>query len=95
MTSRVLPACQLIMSQLVMRSRSTVISRGDTNIVNNVVDVNGGVITYRPDPDTTVSWSWNDLKEAQKADKEIGPFLLWLAEGPEQPPCEKVALSSS
>jgi len=28
-------------------------------------------------------------------DKEIGPILSWLAEGPEQPPWEKVALSYS
>jgi len=76
-------------------SRWTVIFRRDTSIVSNVVGVNGSVVAEQPDPDTTVSWSWDDLKEAQKADKEIGPILSWLAVGPEQPPWEKVALSSS
>ena len=42
-----------------------------------------------------VSWTWQDLEAAQRADPEIGPIVVWLAEKPEQPPWDVVTLKSS
>ena len=42
-----------------------------------------------------VSWSWEDLEAAQRADPETGPIISWLLEKPEQPPWDSVTLKSS
>jgi transposase InsO family protein len=42
-----------------------------------------------------MSWTWEDLKAAQRNDSEIGPIIAWLEEKPEQPPWEAVATKSS
>jgi len=42
-----------------------------------------------------VSWKWEDLEAAQRADPEIGPIVGRLLEKPEQPPWDSVTLKSS
>jgi hypothetical protein len=71
-------------------------------VKSRATDVTGGVITVsslladdEPDPEAQVSWTWEDLIEAQKVDKEIGPILEWFSQGPDQPPWETVALHSA
>jgi transposase InsO family protein len=42
-----------------------------------------------------MSWTWDDLKLAQKQDKEIGCIVEWLSNRAEQPPWGDVALKSA
>ena len=45
--------------------------------------------------DIHMSWTWDDLKLAQKQDKEIGCIVEWLSNRAEQPPWGDVALKSA
>jgi len=42
-----------------------------------------------------VSWTWDDLKEAQKVDKKIGCIIKLMKDSSEEPDCKKVTLKSS
>jgi len=42
-----------------------------------------------------MSWTWDDLRTAQKEDKEIDCIVGWLSNNTEQPPWSEVALKSA
>jgi len=41
------------------------------------------------------SWSWDELKEAQKQDKDTECIVEWLTEKPEQPHSDLISLKSA
>jgi transposase InsO family protein/predicted aspartyl protease len=47
-----------------------------------------------PSSEVHMSWTWDDLKAAQKEDKDIGCIIEWMTEKTEQPPWSYVALKS-
>ena len=49
-------------------SRSTVISEEDVSTENEITAVDR----------VSISWTWDDMKEAHKTDKEVGTILSWL-----------------
>jgi transposase InsO family protein len=74
------------------RVRSTSLSAdlngvGTTDAVSNTNE-----IADQPSPEAHVTWTWEDLIEAQKNDKEIGPIVACFNEKDEQPPWDRVAL---
>ena len=56
-------------------SRSTVISQVNVNTENGVTVVDSGVTAGAQTPEVSVSWTCDDMKDAQKTDKEIGPIF--------------------
>jgi len=59
------------------------------------VQATSKVVSSDPFTEVRVSWTWEDLKAAQRADPEIGPIVGWLSEKAEQPPWASVTLGSS
>jgi len=47
------------------------------------------------EPDTPMSWSWDDLRNAQREDSVIGPIITCKEEKQEQPTWSSVSLKSS
>jgi hypothetical protein len=59
--------------------------------VQNMIEIDPNV---EKETDVVMSWSWDDLKLAQKQDKDIGCIVDWLSQKSEQPPWDWVALKS-
>jgi RNase H-like domain found in reverse transcriptase/Reverse transcriptase (RNA-dependent DNA polymerase)/Zinc knuckle len=74
---------------------STVLSRSVHTV--NVENKNGhsqssNTTNSSSESEVMMSWTWDDMKLAQREDKNIGPIIEWLEKSSERPPWNDVAL---
>jgi len=60
-----------------------------------IEEINTPVVAETTSSKIHMSWTWDDLKTAQKQDEDIGFIEEWFSEKTEQPPCIKVITSLS